>query len=214
MHSRRRQRRHQQREAATALHAPFFQHMRVENNIGYVAQCQWHTCADYEGLLALLLISVSTLLTTLGYKDGVAAVFHFLGNPVIALLLGFLVTGPAAAVLTWLWFGSGAAVVVTGQPYEVRALDVVHAQQRGRTHDHRVRPGIRTHHVARCTIGCRVLTRPSQISGKPVTSLMLITSTPLSESSFIVPPVAITSQPRARRPLAKSTTPEIGRAHV
>ncbi|ELY2624582.1 pyrroloquinoline quinone biosynthesis protein PqqF [Cronobacter sakazakii] len=43
-----------QREAATALHAPFFQHMRVENNIGYVAQCQWHTCADYEGLLALL----------------------------------------------------------------------------------------------------------------------------------------------------------------
>lgn len=43
-----------QREAVTALHAPFFQHMRVENNIGYVAQCQWHTCAGYEGLLALL----------------------------------------------------------------------------------------------------------------------------------------------------------------
>ncbi|WP_234008364.1 hypothetical protein [Cronobacter sakazakii] len=43
-----------QREATTALHAPFFQHMRVENNIGYVAQCQWHTCAGYEGLLALL----------------------------------------------------------------------------------------------------------------------------------------------------------------
>lgn len=31
---------------------------------------------------------------------------------VIALLLGFLVTGPAAAALTWLWFGSGAAVVL------------------------------------------------------------------------------------------------------
>ncbi|ELY3739556.1 pyrroloquinoline quinone biosynthesis protein PqqF [Cronobacter sakazakii] len=43
-----------QREAVTALQAPFFQHMRVENNIGYVAQCQWHTCAGYEGLLALL----------------------------------------------------------------------------------------------------------------------------------------------------------------
>ncbi|EPU7482085.1 pyrroloquinoline quinone biosynthesis protein PqqF, partial [Cronobacter sakazakii] len=43
-----------QREAVTALHAPFFQHMRVGNNIGYVAQCQWHTCAGYEGLLALL----------------------------------------------------------------------------------------------------------------------------------------------------------------
>ncbi|MBF4835612.1 pyrroloquinoline quinone biosynthesis protein PqqF [Cronobacter malonaticus] len=43
-----------QREAVTALQAPFFQHMRVEKNIGYVAQCQWHTCAGYEGLLALL----------------------------------------------------------------------------------------------------------------------------------------------------------------
>ncbi|ELY2786035.1 pyrroloquinoline quinone biosynthesis protein PqqF [Cronobacter sakazakii] len=43
-----------QREAVTALQAPFFQHMRVENNIGYVAQCQWHTFAGYEGLLALL----------------------------------------------------------------------------------------------------------------------------------------------------------------
>ena len=32
---------------------------------------------------------------------------------------------------------------------------------------------------------------------------MLITSTPLSESSFIVPPVAITSQPRARRPFGE-----------
>ncbi|EKS1846832.1 hypothetical protein QBD22_003789 [Cronobacter muytjensii] len=43
-----------QRKAAAALHAPFFQHMRVERNIGYVAQCQWHACAGYEGLLALL----------------------------------------------------------------------------------------------------------------------------------------------------------------
>ncbi|WP_407044060.1 hypothetical protein [Cronobacter dublinensis] len=43
-----------QRPAAAALHAPFFQHMRVDRNIGYVAQCQWHACAGYEGLLALL----------------------------------------------------------------------------------------------------------------------------------------------------------------
>ena len=57
------------------------------------------------------------------------------------------------------------------------------------------------------TFGWRVLTRPSQISGNPVTSLMLMTSTPLSRSSFIVPPVAITSQPSARSPLANSTTP-------
>ncbi len=41
----------------------------------------------------------------------------------------------------------------------------------------------------------RLLTRPSQISGNPVTSLMLITSTPLSANSFMVPPVAITCQP-------------------
>ncbi|MDI7691573.1 pyrroloquinoline quinone biosynthesis protein PqqF [Cronobacter malonaticus] len=43
-----------QREAVTALQAPFFHHMRVDKNIGYVAQCQWHACAGYEGLLALL----------------------------------------------------------------------------------------------------------------------------------------------------------------
>ena len=38
----------------------------------------------------LVLISISTLLTTLGYKDGFASVMHFLGNPVIALLVGVL----------------------------------------------------------------------------------------------------------------------------
>ncbi|EOU9530643.1 pyrroloquinoline quinone biosynthesis protein PqqF [Cronobacter dublinensis] len=43
-----------QHTAAAALHAPFFHHMRVDQNIGYVAQCQWHACAGYEGLLALL----------------------------------------------------------------------------------------------------------------------------------------------------------------
>ena len=57
------------------------------------------------------------------------------------------------------------------------------------------------------TLGCRVFTRPSQISGKPVTSLILITSTPLSAKSFIVPPVAIISQPKARSCCANSTTP-------
>ena len=51
------------------------------------------------------------------------------------------------------------------------------------------------------------MTRPSQISGNPVTSLMLITSTPLSANSFIVPPVAITCQPSSRSPRANSTTP-------
>ena len=36
---------------------------------------------------------------------------------------------------------------------------------------------------------------------------MLITSTPLSANSFIVPPVAITCQPSSRSPRANSTTP-------
>ena len=41
-------------------------------------------------VLPLVLISISTLLGTLGFKQGVATVFHFLGNPVIALLVGML----------------------------------------------------------------------------------------------------------------------------
>ena len=41
-------------------------------------------------VLPLVLISISTLLTTLGMKDGVAVFFHFLGNPVMALLVGML----------------------------------------------------------------------------------------------------------------------------
>lgn len=41
-------------------------------------------------VLPLVLISISTLLSTLGYKTGVATWFHFLGNPAIALLVGML----------------------------------------------------------------------------------------------------------------------------
>lgn len=41
-------------------------------------------------VLPLVLISISTLLSTLGYKSGVATWFHFLGNPAIALLVGML----------------------------------------------------------------------------------------------------------------------------
>lgn len=41
-------------------------------------------------VLPLVLISISTLLTTLGYKEGFAATMHFLGNPVMALLVGML----------------------------------------------------------------------------------------------------------------------------
>ena len=76
-------------------------------------------------VLPLLLISVSTLLTTLGYKDGVAAVFHFLGNPVIALLLGMLAgmwllashggqKGDFSAVLEEAIVKSGPTLIITG----------------------------------------------------------------------------------------------------
>ena len=41
-------------------------------------------------VLPLVLISISTILVTFGFKDGIATVFHFLGNPVIALLVGML----------------------------------------------------------------------------------------------------------------------------
>lgn len=41
-------------------------------------------------VLPLVLISISTLLTTMGMKDGAAVFMHFLGNPPIALLMGML----------------------------------------------------------------------------------------------------------------------------
>src|SRR5439155_23813125 len=58
-----------------------------------------------------------------------------------------------------------------------------------------------------CTLGCRVLTRPSSISGKPVSSEMSFTRMPESRSSFAVPPVEISSTPKPARLRAKSTNP-------
>ena len=40
-----------------------------------------------------------------------------------------------------------------------------------------------------CTVGCSVLTRPSIISGKPVTSETLTTGSPASARALAVPPV-------------------------
>src|SRR5436309_9316503 len=55
--------------------------------------------------------------------------------------------------------------------------------------------------------GCSVLTRPSIISGKPVTSDTLVTGRPASVSARAVPPVDTSSKPRASRPRARSTRP-------
>ena len=46
--------------------------------------------------------------------------------------------------------------------------------------------------------GCIVLTRPSSISGKPVTSLTSRTGMPASRRRRAVPPVEISSAPRSR----------------
>jgi phosphoribosylformylglycinamidine cyclo-ligase len=60
-----------------------------------------------------------------------------------------------------------------------------------------------------CTAGCRVLTRPSRISGKPVTSDMYVTGTPASRKVLAVPPVEIISIPRSASPRANSMTPSL-----
>lgn len=76
-------------------------------------------------VLPLVLISISTLLTTFGLKDGVAAVFHFLGNPVIALLVGMLCgiwllacnggqKGDFSAVLEEAISKAGPILIITG----------------------------------------------------------------------------------------------------
>src|SRR5689334_24150791 len=58
-----------------------------------------------------------------------------------------------------------------------------------------------------CTLGCSVLTRPSIISGKPVSSEMSETARPASRNALAVPPVEISATPWRARPLAKSTSP-------
>ena len=42
----------------------------------------------------------------------VTAVFPFVLAWVVALVLGFFVTGVVAAFLTWVWFGANAAVLL------------------------------------------------------------------------------------------------------
>ena len=56
-------------------------------------------------------------------------------------------------------------------------------------------------------MGCRVLTRPSSISGNLVTSATSVTGRPLSASSLAVPPVDSSCTPMACRACANSTMP-------
>ena len=57
------------------------------------------------------------------------------------------------------------------------------------------------------TFGCRVLTRPSSISGNAVTSDTSLTGTPPSRIRRAVPPVEISSAPIPFKARAKSTMP-------
>ena len=55
--------------------------------------------------------------------------------------------------------------------------------------------------------GCRVLTRPSSISGKPVTSATSVTSRPSERNARAVPPVETSSKPIPASARANGTRP-------
>src|SRR5699024_887361 len=58
-----------------------------------------------------------------------------------------------------------------------------------------------------CTRGCKVFTRPSRTSGKPVSCSTSMTGTPASAIFFAVEPVETISTPTACKPCASSSRP-------
>src|SRR5690349_8694494 len=67
---------------------------------------------------------------------------------------------------------------------------------------------------APCTAGCRVLTRPSSSSGKPVTSSTVVTAMPAVRSAVAVPPVEMISHPSWVSPCAKATMPRLSLTEI
>src|SRR5438067_4583701 len=65
-----------------------------------------------------------------------------------------------------------------------------------------------------CTFGCSVFTRPSSISGKPVTSATSVTGSAWSARSLAVPPVEISLMPSACRACASSTMPVLSETEM
>src|SRR5512141_236339 len=57
--------------------------------------------------------------------------------------------------------------------------------------------------------GCSVFTRPSMISGNPVTAETSVTSMPLPRNRLAVPPVERIATPRSRSARAKSSRPSL-----
>ena len=62
--------------------------------------------------------------------------------------------------------------------------------------------------------GCRVFTRPSMISGKPVWSLTSTTFSPASRSALAEPPVDRISMPCAASALPSSTRPSLSETEI
>ena len=59
------------------------------------------------------------------------------------------------------------------------------------------------------TAGCSVFTRPSIISGNPVTSETSVTGTPAASRAARVPPVDRSTTPKAANASAKGTRPDL-----
>ena len=68
---------------------------------------------------------------------------------------------------------------------------------------------LRTPRRPPCTTGCRVFTRPSIISGKPVISDTSFTGRPAAAMAAFVPPVETSSTPVATRARAASISPDL-----
>ena len=65
-----------------------------------------------------------------------------------------------------------------------------------------------------CTLGCKVLTRPSSISGKPVWSATSVTGKPLSRNSLAVPPVDSSLMPSTCSACANSRMPVLSETEI
>src|SRR5687767_8492224 len=63
-------------------------------------------------------------------------------------------------------------------------------------------------------VGCKVLTRPSSISGKPVWSATSVTASPASASSWAVPPVDSSPMPSAASSRASATMPVLSDTEI
>src|SRR5271170_3372011 len=65
-----------------------------------------------------------------------------------------------------------------------------------------------------CTRGCSVFSRPSIISGKPVSVPTSTTATPLRASAVAVPPVETISTPRTASARPSSTRPDLSETEI